>query len=209
MLCCVVCSYLDIKAVCLKIVGQLPVLHYIICLFFAFRTVYYTLGYQVITDTWAVQQSLLLKRSMGLETSAGCLASSTHHPCAPCVWRFSRPGSHHLPSFSSRPSPSCGTCGSRRSPICCSVVMVEKQEGHLSPGNQWQELCPPFWGWPWKSPQSCYHLCHCWACHPRLQRTSWRWARGTPSCGYARLRKIQRPASNTSCIHSWHCNALL
>ena len=76
MLCCVACSYLDIKAVCLPIVGQLPMLHYVICLFFAFRTFYYALGYQVITDKWAVQQSLLLKRSAGLETSVGCLASS-------------------------------------------------------------------------------------------------------------------------------------
>ena len=104
-----------------------------------------------------MQQSLLLKRSVGLETSAGCLASGSHHPCAPCVQRLSGLGSHHLPSFSSRQSPSCGTCGDRRSPICCSVVMVERQKGCLSPGNWWRQPCCPFWGWPWKSPHSCYH----------------------------------------------------
>ena len=174
MLCCVAHSYLDIKAVCLPNVGRLPVLHYIICLFFAFRTIYYALGYQVITDTWAVQQSLLLKRSMGLETLAGCLATGSHHPCTPCVRHFSGPGSHHSPSFSSQPSPSCGTCGSGRSPVFCSMVMVERQKGHSSPGNwQWQP-CHPFWGWPWRSPHGCYRLCHCWACHPRLRQTSWR-----------------------------------
>ena len=63
-------------------------------------------------------------------------------------------------------------------------------------------------GWPWKSLRSCYCLRHCWACHPRLQRTSWRRAKGTPSCGYAGPRKIQRPASGTSRIISWCCNAL-
>ena len=158
----------------MPIVGRLPVLHYIICLFYAFRTIYYTLGYQVITYTWAVQQSLLLKRSVGLETSAGCLASSGHHPCTPCVRCFSGLGSHHSPSFSSHPSPSCGTCGGRRSPTHWGMVMVERQEGHSSLGNwQWQPCCP-FWGWPWKSLCHCYHLCHCWACHPRLCWTSWR-----------------------------------
>ena len=170
MLCCVACSYLDIKAVCLPIVGRLPALHYIICLFFAFRTIYYALGYQVITDTRAV----LLKRSMGLETLVWCLASGGHHPCMPCVWHFSRLGSCHLPSFSSWPSPSCGTCGGGRSPAHCSVVMAERQKGHLSPGIWWWQPCCPFWGWPWRNPHSCYCLCHCWACHLRLRRTSWR-----------------------------------
>ena len=107
MLCCVANSYLDIKTVCLPIVRQLPALHYVICSFFVFRTICYALGYQVITNTWTVQQSLLLKRSMGLETSAGCLASGGHRPCAPCVQHFSGPGSHHSPSFSSHLSPSC------------------------------------------------------------------------------------------------------
>ena len=160
MLYCVAHSYLDIKVVCLPIVGPLLALHYVICLFFAFRTIYYTLGYQVITDTWAVQQSLLLKRSMGLETSAGCLASSGHRPCVPCVRHFSRPGSHRLPPFSSQPSPSCGTRGGRRPPICCGVVMAERQKGCTSPGNWWQQPCCPFWGWPWRSPHGCYHLRH-------------------------------------------------
>ena len=187
---------------------MLNALHYIICLFFAFRTVYYTLGYQVITDTWAVQQSLLLKRSMGLETSAGCLASGGHRPCMPCVRHFSGLGSHCLPSFSSQLSPSCGTCGGGRPPVRCGVVMVERQTGHSSPGNWWWQPCHPFRGWPWRSPHSHYHLHHCWACHPKLQRTSWRRAQGTPSCGYARPRKIQRPALDTSCICSWHCNVL-
>ena len=61
-LCCVGCSYLDIKAVFLLFVGRLLVLHYVTCLFFAFRTVYYALGYQVITDTWAVQQSFIERK---------------------------------------------------------------------------------------------------------------------------------------------------
>ena len=156
----------------MPIVRRLPVLHYVIYLFFAFRTIYYTLGYQVITDTWAVQQSLLLKRSTGLETSAGCLASGGHHPCAPCVRCFSRPGSCHLPSFSSRPSPSCGTCGGGRSPTHCGMVRTERQKGCSSPGNwQWQP-CHPFWGWPWRNPHSHYHLHHCWACHLGHRQTS-------------------------------------
>ena len=161
MLCCVVRSYLDIKVVCLPIVGRLLALHYVICLFFAFRTVYYALGYQVITDTWAVQQSLLLKRSMGLETSVGCLASGGHRPCTPCVRHFTGLGSHHLPPFSSQPSPSCGTCGGRRPPIHCGMVMAERKKGCMSPGNWQCQPCHPFWGLPWRSPHGCYHLCHC------------------------------------------------
>ena len=155
-----------------------------------------------------MQQSLLLKRCGGLETSAGCLASGGHHPCTPFGWSSSWLGLHLLSSFSSRPSPSCGTCGSGRSPIHCGVVMVGKQEGYWSPGNQWWEPCRPFWGWPCKSLHSCYHLHHCWACHSRLRQTSGRQAQGTLSCGYARPRKIQRPASDTSHICSWHYNVL-
>ena len=146
MLCCVAHSYLDIKVVCLPIVRRLPALHCVICLFFVFGTVYYALGYQVITNTWVVQQSLLLKRSVGLETLAGCLASSSCRPCAPCVWHFSGPGWHRLPSFSSRPKPSCGTCCSGRSPIHCGAVMAERQKGHSSPRNWWWQPCRPFWG---------------------------------------------------------------
>ena len=166
MLCRVVLSYLDIKAVCLPIVRRLPALHYIICLFFVFRTVYYILGYRIITDTWAVQQILLLKRSMGLEILVGCLASSSHCLCAPCVRRFSGPDSHHSPSFSSCPSPSCGTCG--------GVVRAERQKGHSNSGNWQQQPCHPSLGWPWRNPHGCYCLRHCWACHPGLWQTSWR-----------------------------------
>ena len=155
-----------------------------------------------------MQQSLLLKRCGGLETSARCLASGGHHPCMPCGWSSSQPGSHPSSSFSSCPGPSCGTCDGRRSAIHCSVVMVGKQEGCWSPGNQQREPCHPFWGWPWKSLHGCYRLRCCWACHPRPQWTSWRQAQGTLSCGCARLRKIQRPASDTSHIRSWHCNVL-
>ena len=127
----------------------------------------------------------------------------------PCGWSSSQPGLHPLSSFSSCLSSSCGICGGRRSLIHCGMVMVGKQAGCWSPGNQRREPCHPFWGWPWKSLCSCYHLpCCCWACHPSLRRTSWRRARGTLSCGCARLRMIQRPASDTSRIHSWHCNAL-
>ena len=122
----------------------------------------------------AVQPSFLLKRSMDLKTSVGCPASGSHCPCTPCVQHFSGPGSHRLSSFSSRPKPSCGTCCCGRSPICCGMVMAERQKGHLSPGNWWQQPCCPFWGWPWRSPHSHYCLCHCWACHLRLQWTSWR-----------------------------------
>ena len=149
-----------------------------------------------------MQQSLLWKRC-GVETSAWCLASG-----APCGWSSSWPGLHLSFSFSSHLSPSCGTCGSGMSHVCYNVVMVGKQEEHSSPGNQWWELCCPFWGWSWKSPHGCYHLHHCWACHLRLWQTSGRQAQGIPSCGCAGLRKIQRPASHTSYICSWHCSAL-
>ena len=71
-----------------------------------------------------------IEKMQGLKTSAGCLASG-----APCGWSSFWPGSHLLSSFSSHPSP-CGACGSRRSPICCGVVKVGKQEGCSSPGNQ-------------------------------------------------------------------------
>ena len=141
---------------------------------------------------------------MDLEMTVGCLASGGHRPCMPGVQCFSRLGSHHSPSFSSWLSPSCGTSGGGRSPVHCSMVMAER---HLSPGNWQRQPCHPFWGWPWRSPCSRYHLHHCWACCPRLWQTSWRQARGTPSCGCAELRKIQRPASDTSHIRSWHCNA--
>ena len=110
-----------------------------------------------------------IENMWGLATLAGCLASS-----APCGWSSSQPSSRLLSSFSSRPSPSCGTCGSRTSPVCCSVVMVGKQEECSSPGNQRWEPCHPLWGWPWKSLRGCYCLCHCWACRPRLRRTSGR-----------------------------------
>ena len=108
-----------------------------------------------------------IEKMQGLETSAGCLASGV-----PCGWSSSQPGSHLSSSFSSHLSPSCGTCGGGISPVCCGVVMVGKQEGCLNPGNQQEEPCHPFWGWPWKSLCSCYHLCHCWACCLRLWRTS-------------------------------------
>ena len=163
-------------------------LHYMFVLYVQNRLLRFRLP--VITDTWAVQQSLLLKRSMGLETSAGCLASGGHHPCVPCVRRFSRPGSHHSPSFSSRPSPSCGTCGSGRSPARCGMARAERQKGHSSPGNWWQHPCHPFLGWPWRNPRSRCRLCHCWACRLGPQQTSWRRAGGTPSCGCAGPRKI-------------------
>ena len=168
MLCCVAHSYLDIKVVCLPIVRQLPALHYVVCLFIAFRTIHYTLGYQVITDTWAVQQSLLLKKC-GVETLAWCLANGV-----PCGWSSFWLGLHLSSSFSFCLSPSCGTCVGGRSPVCCGKVMAGRQEGHSSPGNWWQQPCCPFWGWPWKSLHDCYCLYHCWACHPRLWQTSGR-----------------------------------
>ena len=102
-----------------------------------------------------------IEKMRGLETSAGCLSSGVL-----CGWSSSQLGSCLSSSFSSHPSPSCGTCGGRRSPIHCGMVMVGKQEGHL----------PSFRGWPWKSLCSCYRLCHCWACHPRLRQTSGRQA---------------------------------
>ena len=114
----------------------------------------------------------LLKRGVGLETLAGCLVSSGHHPCVLGVRCFSGPGLHHLPSFSTQPSPSCGTCGGGKSPVHCGVVKAERQKGCLSPGKwQWQPCCP-FWGWPWKNPHGCYCLHHCWACCPGLQWSS-------------------------------------
>ena len=80
-----------------------------------------------------------IEKMWALNTLAGCLASGM-----PCGWSSSWLGSHLSSSFSSHPSPSCGTCGGGRSPVCCSRVMVEKQEGCLSPGNQQQEPCHPF-----------------------------------------------------------------
>ena len=154
-----------------------------------------------------MQQSLLLKRSVGLETSAGCLASGSHHPCMLGVRHFSGLGSRDSPSFSSRPSPSCGTCGGGRSPIRCGMVMAERQKRHSCPGNWRRQHCHPFWGWPWKNLRGHYLLRHCWACRARLGWTSWRQVRGTPSCGCAGWRKIRRPALDTSRICSWHCNA--
>ena len=69
----------------------------------------------------------------------GCLFSSGPHPCAPCVWHFSGPGSCHSPSFAFCLSPSCGTCGGRRSPTHYSMAMAERQKGCSSPGNwRWQ-----------------------------------------------------------------------
>ena len=127
----------------------------------------------------------------------------------PCGWNSSQLGLHPFTSSPLSPLSSCGTCGGRISLIHYSVVMVGKQEGHLSLWNQQWEPCHPFWGWPWKNLHGCYCLlCHCWACHLSLRWTSWRQARGTLSCGYARPRMIQRPASDTSRTHSWHCNAL-
>ena len=79
----------------------------------------------------------LLKRSVGLETSVGCLVSGSHCPCAPGVQHFAGLGSHCSPSFSSRLSPSCGTCGGGKSPIHCSVMKAERQKECSSPGNWW------------------------------------------------------------------------
>ena len=93
-----------------------------------------------------MQQSLLLKRSVGLETSVGCWASGSPCPCMPGVWHFSRPGLHHSPSFSSWLSPSYGTCGGGRSLICCGMVKAERWKGHSSPGNWWQQPCHLFGG---------------------------------------------------------------
>ena len=76
----------------------------------------------------------ILKRSVGLETSAVCLVSGNHCPCALGVWCFSRLVLYHSPSSSSWPSPSCGTCGGGKSLICCRVVKAERQKGHLSLG---------------------------------------------------------------------------
>ena len=109
-----------------------------------------------------------IEKMWGLKTLARCWTSSM-----PCGWSSSQLGLCLSSSFSSCLSPSCRTCGGR-SPVCCGVVMVGKQEGCLSPGNQWREPCHPFWGRPWKSLCSGYRLHCCWACHPRLQRTSGR-----------------------------------
>ena len=110
----------------------------------------------------------LLKKNMGLQMSVGCLFSGGPHPCMPCVWCSCGPGSRLLPSFASHPSPSCGTCDGWKSPFCCGVVKAERPKGCLSPGS-WRWLpCGPFWGWPWKNPHSCCHLCHCLACCPGL-----------------------------------------
>ena len=76
----------------------------------------------------------------------GCLFSGGPHPCVPCVRHFSGLGSCLLPSFASCPSPSYGTSGGGRSPICCGMVRAERQKGCSSPGNWWWQPCCPFWG---------------------------------------------------------------
>ena len=60
---------------------------------------------------------------------AGCLFSSNPHPCEPCAWCFSRPGSHRPPFSASHRNPSCGTCGGERSPVHCGVVKAERPKG--------------------------------------------------------------------------------
>ena len=87
-----------------------------------------------------------IEKMQGLETSVGCLASGSHHPGAPCGWSSSQPGSCLSSSFSSCLNPSCGTCGGRRSPVHCGVVMVGKQEGCSSPGISGRSLAILFWG---------------------------------------------------------------
>ena len=155
--------------------------------------------------SWATKSFIETKRGLGdIGRVSGQRWLLSLHALCPALFQA---GLTSL-IFSSHLSPSCGTCGSRRSPACCGMVMVRKQEGHSSPGNWQQEPCHPFLGWPWKSPHGCYHLCHCWTCCLRLRRTSGRRARGTPSCGCARPMKIQRPASDTSHIRSWHCSVL-
>ena len=56
----------------------------------------------------------------------GCLVSGGHCPCVPGARRFSGLGLCCLPFFSSRLSPSCGTCGSGKSPVCYGVVKAER-----------------------------------------------------------------------------------
>ena len=139
--------------------------------------------------------------------SAGCLFSGNPHPCEPCAWHFSGPGSCHLPFSASHRSPSCGTCGGGRSPICCSVVKAERLKEHLSPRSWQQPPCHPFWGWPWKNSHSCCHLPHCLVCHPGLWRPSWRRTQGTPFCGCAVPKKRRMPVSGIIHICSSHCSA--
>ena len=92
--------------------------------------------------------------------SVGCLLSGGPHPCEPCVRCLFGPGSHHPPFSASHWNPFCGTCGGGMSPIHCGMVKAERLKGHLSPGSwQWPPCCP-FWGWPWKKPDSHCHLCH-------------------------------------------------
>ena len=113
------------------------------------------------------------RHQQGRGTGSRCLASGGHHLCVPCGWSSSQPGLHPSSSFSSCLSPSsCGTCGGGRSLIYYGVMMVGKQEGHWSPGNQQWEPCHPFWGWLWMSLHGCYHLCDCWACCLSLWQTS-------------------------------------
>ena len=77
-----------------------------------------------------------IEKMWGLETSAGCPASS-----ASFGWSSSQPGSCLSSSFSSHLSPSCGTCGGGRSLVNCAVVMVGKQEGLM-------ENCHKVIKWP-------------------------------------------------------------
>ena len=80
--------------------------------------------------------------------------------------------------------------------------------GVLMPWESAVGALPSFLGVDLEEPPQLLSPRCCWACPLRLRRTSGRQAWGTLSCGYARLRKIQRPASGTSHICSWHCNAL-
>ena len=128
---------------------------------------------------WVPMHGLTNNLTWAEERSAVALANY-NCPYVPCGWSSSQLGSRPSSSSSSSsshlsPLSSCGTCGGRRSLVLCDVVMVGKQEGHWSPGNQQQEPCHPFWRWPWKNLCGCYCLLHrCWACHLSLRWTSWR-----------------------------------
>ena len=117
--------------------------------------------------------------------SVGCLLSGDPCPCEPCAWCPSGPGLRHPPFYAFCQHPSCGTCGSGKSPVCCGMGRTEMLGQHSSPGSWQWLLCHSFWGWPWKNSCSHCHLRHCLACHPGLRWPSWWRAQGTPFCGCA------------------------
>ena len=135
--------------------------------------------------------------------------SGSHHPCVPCGWSSSWWGSHPYSSFHLSPLSPCGTCGSRMCLVHCGHGDVWEARRALEPWGSVVGALPSFLGVALEEPPQLPSPLHCcWACCQSLWWTSWGQTQCTLSCGYAGQRMTQRPASGTSCTHSWHCSEL-